>query len=440
MQRAQDMMHITVAGCGPAGMFIAAACALRGLRVALVSPTMGQRWVNQYGAWLDEFAPLGLDHTFAALWSKAGVWLDEARQYSFDRAYGVIDNDALAAHLKDQCSAAGVRFYNERVCQVEHDRHGSTVVLGDGTSLRTSVFIDATGHKSPFIKRHSDTGPTSFQTAYGVLTTVRSGPEFDPQTMVWMDWRPIPGMDQGWPTFLYAMPMPDGRVFLEETALVGRPAISFDVLKARLHRRLEHMGIEIGDVDDIERCHIPMDTPMPVLGQRSVGFGAAASMIHPATGYMVSHIAARARVVADVLARNIDHTAPAGLCALAWQTIWSQDDVRTHSFYSMGADTLLGFDAPELRDFYAAFFSLPPARWRRYLTRELDPGQLASTMWTIYTRCSPKIRAELRRSSYRQPGRVLHGLLGLRSPLSRQEGVGFSRSTRSTPTVQESFR
>lgn len=46
------------------------------------------------------------------------------------------------------------------------------------------------------------------------------------------------------PSFLYAMPVAAGRVFLEETCLVAKPALPFATLKRRLHRRLEAMGIK----------------------------------------------------------------------------------------------------------------------------------------------------------------------------------------------------
>ncbi len=46
------------------------------------------------------------------------------------------------------------------------------------------------------------------------------------------------------PSFLYAMPTAAGRVFLEETCLVAKPALPFATLKRRLHRRLDAMGIK----------------------------------------------------------------------------------------------------------------------------------------------------------------------------------------------------
>ena len=47
------------------------------------------------------------------------------------------------------------------------------------------------------------------------------------------------------PSFLYAMPLPDGRVFLEETCLVAKPALPFATLKRRLHRRLAAMNVQV---------------------------------------------------------------------------------------------------------------------------------------------------------------------------------------------------
>jgi lycopene epsilon-cyclase len=47
------------------------------------------------------------------------------------------------------------------------------------------------------------------------------------------------------PSFLYAMPSKDGRMFLEETCLVAKPALPFATLKRRLHRRMAAMGIKV---------------------------------------------------------------------------------------------------------------------------------------------------------------------------------------------------
>lgn len=47
------------------------------------------------------------------------------------------------------------------------------------------------------------------------------------------------------PSFLYAMPVNEGRVFLEETCLVAKPPLPFSVLKRRLERRISAMGLKV---------------------------------------------------------------------------------------------------------------------------------------------------------------------------------------------------
>ena len=62
------------------------------------------------------------------------------------------------------------------------------------------------------------------------------------------------------------------------------------MLKRRLLKRLEFHGIEfaLGSVREEEFCYIPMGGAMPTIPQRVVGFGGAAGLVHPATGYMIS--------------------------------------------------------------------------------------------------------------------------------------------------------
>lgn len=55
------------------------------------------------------------------------------------------------------------------------------------------------------------------------------------------------------PSFLYAMPLGGSRVFLEETCLVAKPALPFAVLKRRLQRRLDAMGVKVNKVRETGR-------------------------------------------------------------------------------------------------------------------------------------------------------------------------------------------
>ena len=86
------------------------------------------------------------------------------------------------------------------------------------------------------------------------------------------------------PSFLYAMPFSKTRVFLEETSLVARPAVSYEELKQRLDVRLEHLGIKVKGVQEEEYCLIPMGGVLPRLPQRVLGIGGTGGMVHPSTG------------------------------------------------------------------------------------------------------------------------------------------------------------
>lgn len=66
------------------------------------------------------------------------------------------------------------------------------------------------------------------------------------------------GSSEEVPTFLYAMPLGGNRVFLEETCLVAKPALPFAVLKRRLERRLDAMGVKVKKVSLSVTPHPPL--------------------------------------------------------------------------------------------------------------------------------------------------------------------------------------
>eukprot|EP00955_Chlamydomonas_euryale_P029497 311149-Chlamydomonas_euryale.AAC.1 len=107
------------------------------------------------------------------------------------------------------------------------------------------------------------------------------------------------------PSFLYAMPLGGNRVFLEETCLVAKPALPFSVLKRRLERRLAASGVKVHTVHEEEWSYIPVGGPLPDGGQPLTAFGAAANMVHPATGYSVARSFGEAPGVADAIARAL---------------------------------------------------------------------------------------------------------------------------------------
>jgi lycopene epsilon-cyclase len=110
------------------------------------------------------------------------------------------------------------------------------------------------------------------------------------------------------PTFLYAMPLSPTRVFFEETCLAARPALPFSLLQERLEARLEKMGIKVIHMHEEEWSYIPVGGTLPDTTQQHLGFGAAASMVHPATGYSVVRSLSEAPMYAAALAGALGST------------------------------------------------------------------------------------------------------------------------------------
>jgi lycopene beta-cyclase len=331
-------VDVVVAGAGPAGLAVARACALRGLRTVLVAPRPQAGWRATYGMWLDEAAallPPGAGYVVA----RARVIASSSRPLA--REYVVLDNDSVRAALT-------------------HPE--VTVRPGRLEDIDAPVVIDATGARP--------VGGIE-QTAYGVIVPASvAAPVVQRGEAVFMDWRPPfpdgrsgpaahpdqqPSPETRRPraalrdrgpspaTFLYAVPLPDGRVLLEETSLAHNPGLPFTELRARLLARLRAHGIDPGTAP-VERVRIPLDIPpTPRLARaharcpaptRSRGapltpfyrrgvteggaarglwttrggewnvvpFGAVAGLVHPATGFGIADALRLAPRVADAIA------------------------------------------------------------------------------------------------------------------------------------------
>lgn len=187
-------------------------------------------------------------------------------------------------------------WHQGQAIALDHGERVSTLGTACGQQLQARLVVDASGHQPVFVQR-PDQGPVAGQAAYGVVGRF-SAPPVQSGQFVLMDYRSDhlgEGEAQfGAPTFLYAMDLGDGLFFVEETSLALAPPVPFEVLKDRLHLRLAHGGIQVEQVEHEEFCLFPMNLPLPDLSQQVVGFGGAASMVHPASGYMVGSLLRRA--------------------------------------------------------------------------------------------------------------------------------------------------
>jgi lycopene beta-cyclase len=399
---------VAVVGAGPAGFAAAAALAARGLAVHLVGPEGMPHWPAQYGAWKDELDPIGYGDLCEFTWKSAAVDLGGGDRRTFARPYVRVDKRRLAEHLVERCDRGGVQRTPGMVVGAEHHDDGTTLRLRDGAVLRTRLVVDASGHRPALVRRAPDP-PQGFQTAFGFVVR-HDGSRFAPGQALLMDWDdswlPAAERDHGPPTFLYAMPLDGDRVFVEETVLVGRPAVPFAFLEQRLRRRLGALGISADGASEPERCWIPMGGALPDPRQRVIGFGGAAAMVHPATGYLLANVLRAAPRLADAVADGLGARAasPAGAARAAWRALWPAELRRRRALFRFGMEVLIRLDPPRTREFFAGFFDLPEPDWTGYFSDRLSTAELRQAMARLFVRLSAPLRAELVRAGIRRPG------------------------------------
>ena len=253
--------------------------------------------------------------------------------------------------------------------------------------MQARLLVDASGSRTPHIRR-PDQGPVAGQAAYGVVGRF-SKPPIEPGRFVLMDYRCDHLSEEQRsepPTFLYAMDLGDGVFFVEETSLALAPGVPYDVLKQRLQQRLDLRGVQITEVIHEEFCLFPMNLPLPDRNQPVLAFGGAASMVHPASGYMVGSLLRRGPHLADAVAEALANPAlgSAVLAQRGWQALWPIELVLRHQLYQFGLGRLMGFNEALLRTHFATFFSLPREEWFGFLTNTLPLPRLMGVMLRLF--------------------------------------------------------
>ena len=407
-----NTLDALVLGKGPAGLAAAAALSERGMRVGVLGPTGAVHWPARYGAWLDELTTLGLPHVADRIWPEAVVGFGDASPRVLQRSYVFVDNGRLIAGLLDGCERGRVRWMAGEAIGAHHHDAGSVVRLRDGREIAATLVMDASGHR-PALVQTAGTRSQGFQTAIG-WTLDTEGHPFQPGQATLMDWDARSHGDDGvaCPSFLYAMPLDDRRVFVEETVLVSRPAVPFEVLEERLRRRCAALGIATAEVVEREQVWIPMGGGIPSFRQRVVGFGGAAGMVHPATGYLLPRVLGTAPVLADAIADALGEGAsPVEAAYDGWNAIWPADRRRRHALFRFGMETVLKLDATGMQNFFRAFFDLPQSAWEGYLGDRLPADELARVMGSFFLRAPAPVKRRLAASAIQPHGVRLAGAL-----------------------------
>ncbi|GLZ36999.1 lycopene cyclase family protein [Actinokineospora sp. NBRC 105648] len=367
-------MDVVVIGAGPAGWAVADACARAGLATTVVAPDPYAPWPATYGLWADQCAalPAGASAIHATAVHAAGR---EVR-----RGYAVLDNaSVLAAYATGPATAVA-----DLVVGAGFGPRGATVELASGRRLACAVVIDACG-QSRVASGGPAAGPRIEQTAYGMVLRPEDAARLvRPGTAVFMDWASPP-------TFLYAVPLPGDRVLVEETSLAARPGMSWARLAERLAERLGEPVVPLA----VERVRFAVDLrATPRLHRGSVPFGAAAGMVHPATGYSVGDSLATApavaRALADAWPRGPRAAADAGRAA-----VWSPAARTVHQMRLRGLHALLALPPEHLPEFFGAFFDLPDEQQHAYLSGREDVRGTAQAMLAIFRAAPWGIRLKL---------------------------------------------
>ena len=385
-------MDVLVLGGGPAALCIASELNQRGVAVAGIAPDpVDNPWPNTYGIWADELKMVGLEHLLEHRWSDTVSYFGDGGSTAQDQSlahgidYGLFDRAELQRYWLER--ADGVVWHQDTAERVEVTGATTSVRCASGTMLQARVVIDASGSRTPHIRR-PDQGPVAGQAAYGVVGKF-SKPPIEPGRVVLMDYRCDHLSDSQRsepPTFLYAMDLGDGVFFVEETSLALPPGVPYAVLKQRLQQRLDQRGVQITEVIHEEFCLFPMNLPLPERSQPVLAFGGAASMVHPASGYMVGSLLRRGPDLAEAIAEALANSSlgSAALAQRGWQALWPMELVLRHQLYQFGLGRLMGFNEALLRTHFATFFSLPREEWLGFLTNTLPLPRLMAVMLRLF--------------------------------------------------------
>jgi len=396
---------VTIIGGGPAGLVLAALLAKKhSVGVVLVEPNIERKFPTNYGVWIDEWEELerqtglGLPSWLAYRWPQTdcfyggshGVPLDQRlRLY---REYARVDRKAMKAALLETLQQCSVVIVPSTVSPSGVDTSkttSTTLKTSDGHTIQSKVVVDCSGHDSLLIEKDLSDGPhkPGYQIAYGIVLEVPDHSPYDDNSMLFMDYRDNFLADedarksklQKEPTFMYAMPLGKGenglkRIFVEETSLVARPMMSFDECKQRMFERFKFMGWDIKgyDYEEEEFCYIPMGGALPKRNQRLIGFGGAGSIVHPATGYMLTRVMAAASQLANSITKDLMQNGDAfdadNATQNAYDSMWFSKNKLQRDFAVFGGEYLMTQDVENLRGFFGAFFQLQQPVWSGFLS------------------------------------------------------------------------
>ncbi|MBF6171495.1 lycopene cyclase family protein [Nocardia blacklockiae] len=355
---------VCVVGLGPAGRALAHRALRAGLTVVAVDPRPERLWPPTFSCWVDELPEWLPDSAIAQRIEAPVVWTEAAHR--IERPYCVLSKQGL----HDALSLADATVLAGRAASVDAHR----VELSDGTAITAAAVFDARGLPSPGARRTAS--------AHGIFVDAdRAAPMVAEGEGLLLDWRAENGAGPDEPpSFLYSVPLGDGRVIFEETSLGLRGGMPQRELRRRTLNRLAAHGIRLRGDEPSEAAHYPLDQPPPKPGAvGAIPFGSRGGMMHPCTGYSVADSLALADTAIDALRTGEDPVS----ALWPWRArlvYW----MRMRGVYGLGrlttAQSVAMFDA---------FFTASPRRQRALLSAHDDYAPLGAVLFMTVARTWP---------------------------------------------------
>ncbi|MFW0785644.1 lycopene cyclase family protein [Gordonia sp. CPCC 206044] len=357
------MTDVVVVGAGPSGRALAHRLLHRGVDVCVVDANPSRRWTATYAAWTDDLPDWLPAGSVATQVSSVQIRTPGAIEVS--RGYTVLDTAGLQRGL----TIDGARTIVEHAADVGADR----VITASGVELRASTVIDARGIHGGAIR----------QTAWGVVVSrTQAAPVLDSADAILMDWSPTEQDDDDRPSFLYAVPVGDDRVLLEETSLAGAPPMPISRLRRRLRARLADRAVTPLADETVSFSLVGAPAPWR---SRPLLFGARGGLMHPATGYSVAASLTAADRIAECVAAGHDPIF----------ALWARPARTVYRLRRVGLSALLSLDAEQTRRFFEVFARLPVDRQRAYLSGRDDLTGTLRAMTSLFAGVDQRTRWHL---------------------------------------------
>ena len=258
-------------------------------------------------------------------------------------------------------------------------------MLHDARLVDAVVVVDASG-PWPALVHRSDEGdeprpaahPTA-RTTVGVIARCSTPPGPDGACIL-MDWSgPAEGGRESEPSWSSAFDLGDGQWLVRQTALTSAPDLAG--LSDRLRERLAVAGVAAADVGVVQENVVPLGLPIPSGRQRTVGFGAAAAMADPLTGWSIGSLLHAAPSLAQAIVAAFDRRAtPAGVSAAAWGAVWPAERRRARAVELCLLRSMLRLDRAKAQAMIDGLLSQPPAELSAVLTGQATAKEAAKAV------------------------------------------------------------